>query len=877
MLLKPRKPKRLLTPICLILVVLASVGTVKRDDIKLSVYETWETFLINDAGISSHIRLTSASVVGKFDAPKGLLNLLELSPDIIISKLTGFDERPPIERLDIDIKFVNYKRILADRTKALQEGALYNPTEVKAKLRYQGETYKAKVRLKGDLVDHWRTRSRLSLRVKKSGDGTILGFKRFSLHRPQSRSHPYDAAFQAFARRLGVLAPEHKFLRVYVNGENWGIMDVEEHMSKELLERQGAKESLIIRFGDQESWRYSKLFPGEVGVGIYRLSDPSLVQSVSRSSKMLADEINRQRLSYVIGVRDSNEPQHAYDIDAYAAAWVAAQIWNGIHTLEHHNSRNYFNPYTLRLEPLTTDQGFIEALENAADCEYFIGRVADFDVYKTITHLPDFRKSVVRQYEKAASLLPGVAKDFQHYQQFFPLDRPVDTDQLGRNLEIIRGAPDMCFPPSQKPTIYAPASPELAQLPEAETLPHHVYARHFSNGDIEFANLLPDAVQINSILVSGNPLPGLPLITVPGYLSEDKRLTISTELEGIRDGSLQIVTEYQGVVRHTDIAETLYPYDQIYNPLQSAGAKLPAFIQSKSNGGWVIKSGLWEITKPVVLDGSLQILPGAQISFSPDAYLIVKGHLDAVGSEDARIILRSSQAHWKGLYVFRAKQKSHMAYVDILETSGVTDGILALTGGVNFYQSDIDIFNSKISGTIAEDALNIVESTFLVDRTFIGNTTSDALDGDFSNGTIRGSDFKAVGGDAIDFSGSQITVIDTVFSGVRDKAISVGEGSVVDVQGGVIGDVGVGVASKDGSKVTISGVQFGTASVYTLMSYMKKDFYGSPDLNAMGNTFPNDARFARQAKSGMVIDGEPVEEQDLDVESLYATGGVMAK
>ena len=273
MLLKPRKPKRLLTPICLILVVLASVGTVKRDDIRLSVYETWATFLINDPGISSHIGVTGASE--KFDVTQVLLNLLELSPDIVISKLSGFDERPPIERLDIDIKFVNYKRILADRTKALQQGALSNPTEVKAKLRYQGETYKAKVRLKGDLFDHWRTRSRLSLRVKKSGDGTILGFKRFSLHRPQARAHPYDAAFQAFARRLGVLAPEHKFLRVYVNGENWGIMDVEEHMSKELLERQGAKESLIIRFGDQEYWRYSKLFPGEIklpGIKSQRLS-----------------------------------------------------------------------------------------------------------------------------------------------------------------------------------------------------------------------------------------------------------------------------------------------------------------------------------------------------------------------------------------------------------------------------------------------------------------------------------------------------------------------------------------------------------------------------------------------------------------------------
>ena len=37
------------------------------------------------------------------------------------------------------------------------------------------------------------------------------------------------------------LSVPHKLLNVSVNGVKWGVMNVEEHMSKELLEKQESK------------------------------------------------------------------------------------------------------------------------------------------------------------------------------------------------------------------------------------------------------------------------------------------------------------------------------------------------------------------------------------------------------------------------------------------------------------------------------------------------------------------------------------------------------------------------------------------------------------------------------------------------------------
>ena len=164
---------------------------------------------------------------------------------------------PKIEDINFDINFKNFQTILEDRQQGLQDGILINPRTVNARLTYSGKTYKARIRLKGDLPDHWRSNLRMSFRVTLKGDETILGMRRFSVHK-ESAQYPHEQVYQGIMKDMKGLSVPHKLLNVSVNGINWGVMNVEEHMSKELLEKQESRESIIFKFSDEQLWQYQK-------------------------------------------------------------------------------------------------------------------------------------------------------------------------------------------------------------------------------------------------------------------------------------------------------------------------------------------------------------------------------------------------------------------------------------------------------------------------------------------------------------------------------------------------------------------------------------------------------------------------------------------
>ena len=80
-----------------------------------------------------------------FSSPQKVTHLLKKSPEIIHGKLFGYQDRPIIERMDIDIKLDDYKTILKDRNQAMKLKLLADPTIVKAKISYQGKLIKAKL------------------------------------------------------------------------------------------------------------------------------------------------------------------------------------------------------------------------------------------------------------------------------------------------------------------------------------------------------------------------------------------------------------------------------------------------------------------------------------------------------------------------------------------------------------------------------------------------------------------------------------------------------------------------------------------------------------------------------------------------------------
>ena len=110
-------------------------------------------------------------------------------------------------------------------------------------------------------------------------------------------------------------------------------------------------------------------------------------------------------------------------------------------------------------------------------------------------------------------------------------------------------------------------------------------------------------------------------------------------------------------------------------------------------------------------------------------------------------------------------------------------GVLNLSGGINIYNSKVSIENIIINNAKGEDAINIIDSSYYINNIEINNAKSDGIDLDFSNGELINSIFIDIGGDAIDLSGSNTNISKTYINNVKDKAISIGERSIINING----------------------------------------------------------------------------------------------
>ncbi|MBL4623533.1 MAG: CotH kinase family protein [Flavobacteriales bacterium] len=422
--------------------------------------------------------------------------------DVISQNTQGFPDRPPIERIDIDIKFLEQQKILDDRNRAISYDFLTNPITVKAKLRFKNRTYKARVRLKGDLGDHWYSKTRMSLRVSLKGKKTIFGFKKFSIQKPRARQHPYDQTFQSLIRNSENLSPVHEYAHIYVNGKYWGVMNIEEHISKELLEKQQKKDSIVIRLGTDKAFELShiKKFYGIKG---YKLSDPLLNIRIYGEKKSLRNRLRREWLTYLSTSLLENGTTNYLDINSFSRALIAASFWNNAHTLSPLNSRYYFNPYTLRLEPLTTDQGkFSYINDNKNIGQTFTIPLNNIPFYKKIMQTPFFKTNLLSNSEKTKTAFLDTQKELDYFQNFFPLDKKLSSNTVIKNIKTInKQIVEKTYTPIEtiktKNFIQKHIDKDIASQ-----LPHHLHVKHYDSGKFEVYNLLPHPVTLNKILVS---------------------------------------------------------------------------------------------------------------------------------------------------------------------------------------------------------------------------------------------------------------------------------------------------------------------------------------------------------------------------------------
>ena len=106
----------------------------------------------------------------------------------------------------------------------------------KAKLVEGEDTYKGKVRIRGNLPSHWSTEKR-SWRFKFKKDKFFHGYRELNFNVPFDKGLESQQLSNDLGRALGVLTHESGFARLGINGVNMGLYVWHEQHGPEMLER----------------------------------------------------------------------------------------------------------------------------------------------------------------------------------------------------------------------------------------------------------------------------------------------------------------------------------------------------------------------------------------------------------------------------------------------------------------------------------------------------------------------------------------------------------------------------------------------------------------------------------------------------------------
>lgn len=283
----------------------------------------------------------------------GLLS--EIRKGVSFLNFNPLSKTSPLPQLDIEIKFKHLIKLYNKKSDALDKGALISEDDdfVPATINSNGRKIKAKLRLKGDMLDHLEGR-KWSYRVKVKGSDHFDGMRVFSIQHPMTRGYHWEPIFYSFLREFKIITPRYYFTNVTINGEDIGIMAIEEHFSKEILESQAKREGAIVRF-DESNARAGLLdnsahshFATSAHLKAFRMAKVEKNKNILKTyHSMMAKVLKYQKEEIPL--------EEILDIKQMAYFSAAAEVWNAEHGLWWTNMRFYINPITMKLEPIAFD------------------------------------------------------------------------------------------------------------------------------------------------------------------------------------------------------------------------------------------------------------------------------------------------------------------------------------------------------------------------------------------------------------------------------------------------------------------------------------------------------------------------------------------
>lgn len=224
---------------------------------------------------------------------------------------------------------------------------------MKTKMVFNKDTFKVKIRLKGDKIDHF-TDKIPSFRVKVLGKRSILDSKKFSLQALHARNLIMEWYFLKLLKSQNIMALNSSVVILKV-GDQYKVTNFEGHFTKELTKRFDRPKGPIVCVSEEALWNNKKLndtvqFENELQT--YLQSPIKVFKSYKKLDESIVSKATNLLDDFRKGRKTASE---VFDIEKLAIHTAITDLTNSHHGLRWHNRRYYYNSKTEKLEPIGFD------------------------------------------------------------------------------------------------------------------------------------------------------------------------------------------------------------------------------------------------------------------------------------------------------------------------------------------------------------------------------------------------------------------------------------------------------------------------------------------------------------------------------------------
>ena len=815
-----------------------------------------------------------------------------------INIIKNFVRKPfiKIDKIYLDINFKNFKKLNDNRNIALKNKVIYKEynENVNATIKYKDQRIPVRIKLKGGVVNHHLGKNwSFKVRTRKSN---LFGLNDFALMHAQRRNYLLEWYARKMFEEEGFIYKDYKFINLYINGENKGIYVIDENYTEALSVKNNRKEGIYIRFGsdinfywygsaqvindDESEVFYQIELHGCCGLedGLQQTSIDVLNQQINSNTKNeTIKNFNIAKRLLEDFRRNKKNPEEIFDLDLMAKSFALSDLLGSWHAMNWTNIKFYFDPISLKLEPVI-DDNYNE--EQNYPSKWRTMRITDSYNYSLLYDRLFKSKLFVEKYifylkrysdpEFLSNFNNKIKKEFNinlsyinKFKTFYSFPHNHIEENRKRLERFINPYQPLYFSLWNKNT-----NEIILKIGNTSMLPAKISKIEIidNNNQLSLIDLTKEKSLLNTIYFEPRffkkPIEYKYLKFDLSLQEQIKQITLHYSIVGL-DKILSKTLDYPTITKKID--------DITFNDNLDTTSNFDflEFFQNQI----LIRRGDFSITEDLIIpkDKELIIAAGARIDLLNGAKIISNSRIIAEGTPNDPIKIYSSDNLGQCLLVIDEERKSVLKYVYFNNLSNCSDSRMELTGSINFYKTKVLMDNIYFIDNIkGDDYLNIINSKFDLNNLFFENVNADALDIDYSKGKIVNINIAGSKNDALDLSNSSVEIKNFEAKNIGDKGISVGENSYLFGKNIIIDKAFLGLASKDQSETEIENLVI-TNSNIGLASYIKKHEYNSSTININKlSTSNNSQDFLFEEGSKIKIDGKINENFEINVfEKIY--------